>query len=399
MGISTLSHRETGEEIWTQPQLDNHPLGGIVGNSLLLLNNKVIIGFSSIEALAIEIQDSGIPYTCCTYRGMVVALDVKTGNEQWRYETIAEEENQDLPESFSPFQRGPSGADIWGQPTYDPKTNTLYFGTGQHFSPDITGGSTPTSDAIIALNASTGEEKWVTQVTEGDIWVSGITNPDPDTGRFVDADFGDSPKIYQLSNGRRVIGAGQKDGRYHVLDARTGEIIKQTKYVEPTNSLGGFQQGGAFAEGIVFQHGLDRIGPITGDPLTQLFNGSVFALSRNGTEELWRFDKFFSPLAGGLAIANGVVYLQSPLEEKTPSSDPPKWAFYALDASTGEVLRRITFDGRALSSPIVSRGRVYLGKGNTGASFVEDLGIDKNGGLICLGLPDDEDQDNDDDDE
>lgn len=365
--------QETGKEIWRVPQLDPHPLGGAFGNSLLVVDDIVVIGFSSVENLAFLIPD----YECCRHKGLVVALSVATGKELWRYETIATADIKLLPKGLHPFKWGPSGADIWGQPTYDRQLNTIFIGTGQNFSPNEFNSSSDTSDALIALDASIGKVKWIQQLDAGDIWVAGVPNPDPVTGEFLDADIGDAPKIYRLPSGRKVIGVGRKSGEYHVIDAKTGEVISQTRYLKPANELGGFQQGGAFAGSMVYQHGLDGLG--TGGLL-----GTVMALSGDGTEQFWRFDIPNSPIAGGLAVANGVVYFQSPVEEENIGTSPFQWAVYALDASTGTVLNRIPFEGRALSSPAISQGRIYFGFGN---AALAEIGEDLTGGLVCLSLP------------
>jgi polyvinyl alcohol dehydrogenase (cytochrome) len=368
-------HRNNGREVWMRP-LNPHPLGGIVGNSLLLAGETVVIGFSSIENLGLVLPDLGLPYDCCDHTGFVVALDVATGAERWRFDTIDPGSVGPLPPEQAPFDRGPSGADIWGQPTLDESSDTIFIGTGQNFSPTAEGGSTGTSDAIIALDADSGAVRWITQLTQDDIWVTGIPNPTAG-GRYLDQDVGDSPKVYTLPDGRRVVGAGQKSGVYHVLDAATGEIIASTPHLRQANSLGGFQQGGAIAGDLVFQHGLDRLN-------FGLFNGVVTALSLDGSEERWRFQRLLTAPVGSLAVSNGVLFFQSPVDEPSPFQSPPQWALYGLEAETGSTLLRVPFDGRAISSPVISRGRVYLGKGNTA---VAELGSDPEGGVISLGLP------------
>ncbi len=127
--------RETGAEVWVREDVDPHILGGVVGNSLLLVDDTVIIGMSSLENLGLALPFLGIPYQCCDHQGFVVALDVKTGEERWRYNTI--EAAQPLPAGFAPFVKGPAGADVWGQPTYDALTRTVYIGTGQNFAPPV----------------------------------------------------------------------------------------------------------------------------------------------------------------------------------------------------------------------------------------------------------------------
>lgn len=381
-------HRATGAEVWTARGLNPNPLGGVAGNSITIVGDTVLVGMGSLENYALVLTSGGLRVDCCTHRGAVVALDLDTGAERWRHHTV--ETAQALPESAAPFLFGPSGADIWSQPTYDGATKTVYISTGQNLSPDAAGHSTPTSDAIMALDFRTGARKWVHQFTENDIWAVGVENPNPVTGKPVDMDLGDAPKIYRLASGRKVVGAGQKDGRYHVLDAHTGALVRTTEVIPPRNDLGGFQTGGAFADGVVFQHGLRATGGFSdcneGTCPYEGFLGTVVALSADGGHVKWSLDRPVSPLVGGLAVANGLVYLQSPVEEPTPLTSPPEWALLAVDAKTGAVRKRIAFPGRAIGSPVVADGHVYVTDGNVALGA---YGLFPAGALIRLGLSDD----------
>jgi polyvinyl alcohol dehydrogenase (cytochrome) len=358
--------QHTGREIWTNTSLDSNPLGGVVGNSLSIVGDTVLVGLSSLENYAFVLSQIGLPVACCTHRGGVVALDLATGAVRWRYDTVSAAEP--LPPSQAPFTYGPSGADVWSQPSVDLETSTVYISTGQNLSPTAEGGSTPTSDAIIALDFETGAVKWVHQFTENDVWAVGVPNPSPVTGQVVDMDLGDSPKLYRLNNGRKVVGAGQKDGRYHVLDATTGELVRTAQVIEPRNDLGGFQTGGAVGEGSVFQHGLAATAGFstcnTGTCPYEGFDGVVVALTPNASQVRWMLRIPHSPLLGGLALANGVVYVQSTVEEANPLVDSPRWGLYALHSGSGAVLKKLTFPGRAIGTPVVADGHVFTTSGN-----------------------------------
>src|SRR5687768_4220684 len=107
--------RKTGKEVWVNEDVDDHPLGGVVGNSLLLVDDMVVVGFSSIEDAGLSLAESS-DYRCCSHRGLVVAFDVATGKERWRFYTV--DAAEPLPAARAPHELGPSGADIWGQPSY-----------------------------------------------------------------------------------------------------------------------------------------------------------------------------------------------------------------------------------------------------------------------------------------
>ena len=60
------------------------------------------------------------------------------------------------------------------------------------------------------------------------------------------------------------------------------------------------------------------------------------------------------PVASGMAVANGVVYFTTVASGK----------LVALDAATGSLVKEIDL-GPVWAGPSVSRGRVYIGTGNT----------------------------------
>lgn len=378
-------HRDTGALLWSF-DLDGHDLGGVWGNSLMIAGDTVYVGLASFEPVAPTIPGR----ICCSHRGAVVALDLASGATRWRYDVIRASEQGPFPQwlidqlgTVETF--GPSGGDIWSQPTLDPQTHTLYVGTGQLFSRAPDGSGPPTHDAVIALDARTGREKWVTHLSDNlDVFRFDIPFFDPVTGQHFDKDVADQPKVYRLANGRKVVGAAQKNGQYHVLDAATGARIESTQLIDMVTGEGGFQSGGALDGSTVLEHGV-----ATSSNPAAPYDGVVMALNPRGTRVKWQVRVPASPLFGSLAVANGVVYFQSPFEEPiTAAGNPPTWALYAVHSGTGSVLRRIPFpNARALNGPAVSRGRVYAGFGSAfGFGLASPL---SDGGVVCFGLSDD----------
>ena len=107
----------------------------------------------------------------------------------------------------------------------DPRTGTLYVGTGQNYT-----GSAGDFDTMLALNARTGGVRWKNQVTKADTWRTLCNDPDPTgycpglgDGTALDYDIGATPNIFRVGD-RTLVGVGQKLGVYHVFDARTGEV-------------------------------------------------------------------------------------------------------------------------------------------------------------------------------
>ena len=137
-----------------------------------------------------------------TARGSVVALDEATGHLLWRTYTVPP---------------GHDGGGVWSSPAIDPATGRLYVGTGNAYHPP----AASTTDAILALDAGSGQILSSFQATAGDVWET--QNP---TGG-PDYDFGASPNLIVSSGGRPLVGEGQKSGTYYALDRSTMKPVWQ----------------------------------------------------------------------------------------------------------------------------------------------------------------------------
>jgi polyvinyl alcohol dehydrogenase (cytochrome) len=304
-----------------------------------------MVGVASNEESA-----AGDPnYPCCSSRGSLVAFDPRTGSIAWQTFMITNAQQQ----------AGASGASIWSTPSYDNARRLIYATTGNNFSQP----TTTTSDAIVAFDADTGAIAWVNQRYPNDEWNFRF----PFSSEHPDADFGDSPQVYNLPDGRRVVGAGQKSGFYHVVDATTGELISQNQ-VEVGGTLGGLFSDSAVANGIVYANGVNWPAPGAAPPVA----GDLIAMSGDG-HELWRFTTPFTPDLGGVAVANSVVYFTS------------SWSgnLYALDGKTGTALAHVAI-GVSDSGPSISRGQVYVGTGDA-VSVAFGAGP-STGSITALGL-------------
>jgi polyvinyl alcohol dehydrogenase (cytochrome) len=288
-----------------------------------------------------------------TSRGSVVLLDPTNGHVVWQTFTITDAQSA----------AGASGAGVWSTPTYDATTGILYVTTGNNYSSP----ATSTSDAILALDAATGRILWTTQGTAGDTF-NGQVGPSPSTPDF---DFGDSPQVYQLRHGLRVVGAGQKSGVYYVLDAATGRVLHALP-LEPGGDLGGLFADTAVdpRAGLVLANGTNWPHPENTLPT----GGDLFAVSASGNRAVWDFRTPFSPNITGVAVADGVVYFQSLLNG----------TLYALDERKGALLARVLTAGSS-SGPAISRGRLYLGTGFAfGVNLLKESSI--SGSIVAVGL-------------
>jgi polyvinyl alcohol dehydrogenase (cytochrome) len=352
----------TGAERWSVKPND-HPAASIFG-SATMVGNDVAIGISSVEELAVGLN----PAYHLSFRGSLVLLDPADGRVIWQTYTISDAD----------YAAGATGAAIWTTPSYDRASNTIYVGTGNNYGEP----ETPTSDALMAIDAADGHIKWVNQETLDDTWnfIYPFTDPDnPDNP--PDFDFGDSPQVYRLG-GRLVVGAGQKSGFYHVVDAATGAELNQFQ-AAPGGNLGGLFADSAVANGVAYANGSDWPNPF-GHPFDPPKGGNLTAIRGDGSGQLWRAETP-APNVAGVAVANGVVYFQS-----------KDGSFYALDAATGATLAQVDLGTSGGSSPFfgqtsgpaVSRGRVYVGTGDTLTSLFIPFLPAGPGAIVALGIDD-----------
>jgi polyvinyl alcohol dehydrogenase (cytochrome) len=183
-------------------------------------------------------------YECCTFRGSIVALDPATGDELWRTYMITDAPTARGKNAKGAQLWGPSGAAVWSAPTVDRVTGSLYVATGDAYSMP----AAPMTDAIVALDLDTGAIKWSNQTTAEDAFTMACGTADTTNcpeKEGPDHDFGQSPILVTLADGKRVIVAGQKSGVVHGFDPdQRGKKLWSTT-VGRGGALGGVEWGSA----------------------------------------------------------------------------------------------------------------------------------------------------------
>lgn len=412
-GVFYALDRITGKENWkvdtrAEGFPGHHPIN-IFNASAILADGKVIVGGGGYE----HPYPLDPNYECCTGRGFVVAFDPTNGDVIWKYEVG--EEPQKFPEPISieddygkhTYEYGPSTSSVWSTPTYDAQSGTIYFGTDVNNSPRQPTPDNPRLDsaysaAVVAVDVKTGEEKWVRQLHEGDIFNHSMAGYDSNSNHYKDCSVGDSPKVYSIQDGssrRTVVGVGCKNGCFYVLDASNGEIVARTPMYEGRpqyplkpkpdprmialpSVIGGIQTGCGFDGENVFTNGIDWVTLSTRTPLSPE-GGRVVCLSRDLSREHWRHERpriavpqytGGDPVASGIALANGVAAFTTTVSER----------LVILDAASGEKLNDIGV-GIVWSGPSISRGRIYVGTGS-----ILFLKKELEGSVQCYGLPNEE---------
>jgi polyvinyl alcohol dehydrogenase (cytochrome) len=226
----------SGELKWKR-KLDEHRSARISG-SPVLYDGRLFVPVSSGE----EGVGAGSAYECCTFRGSLVAVDAKTGDQEWRTYFVGEPSKPQGKNARGVTMWGPSGAAVWSSPTIDPATRSIYVGTGDSYSLP----AAPMSDAIVALDLQNGDIKWFNQVTVGDAFTMACGTADTTNcpaQQGPDHDFGQSPILVTLAGGRRVLLAGQKSGIVHAFDPDAKGRKLWERKVGRGGELGGIEWG------------------------------------------------------------------------------------------------------------------------------------------------------------
>jgi polyvinyl alcohol dehydrogenase (cytochrome) len=330
MGGETLSaiDAKTGKTKWTSP-IDTDPFAAGY-SSPIVAGKLVLIGDSSAE--------EGSASANATFHGAVVAFDAATGKEAWRFATVAPPYN---------------GCSVWSTVSLDLDAKRIFASTGNNYTEKA--GST--SDSLFGLDLDTGKQAWQFQASQGDVYT--IVNP-----QSPDSDFGTNPIVFEATVGgqqRKLVGAGQKSGKFWVLDRTTGEKLWE-RDLGPGSPLGGVMNNGAFdGERIYVASNMAASTDPGGEPAAAGGSGisTLFALNPVTGDIFWERqlrDWVWAPIT----LANGVGFVA------------PGRVLEAFDVKSGKKLFEHRVAGTIASAPVVANGRVIFGSGMSFASGLSD---------------------------
>lgn len=249
-------------------------------------------------------------------RGILYALDAKTGDIRWTFDTVKGDDLWGDPSTNS-------GGGAWYPPTVDEDTGTIYFGIANPApypgTPEAPNGASRPgpnlyTDSVVALDAATGKLRWFHQAVEHDLF-------DRDLVHTMVVETGDAkrPKV--------VIGTG-KLGRIIGLDPTTGKERfdtevgthhndELTKLDGPTSvtpgSYGGVLTPPAAADGVVYAAVINA--PSTFRPDEDAYigaelgqvPGTMVAVDATDGKVLWSTAIDGDPL-GGTTVAGDLVF-------------------------------------------------------------------------------------------
>lgn len=245
----------TGDVLW-ESTVDNQ-VGSDAVSSPILFDGMVWVGISGTAAEINEGDRSA-------FVGNQVLLDARTGERLAKIWTI--------PEPL--WEDGFTGGSVWGTISIDPETKYGYAGTGNPFDYEAEHTNTnavlkvdlarardsdgdpvdsavitnPTFGQIVGTYRGNVEEYFPTAADTVPCQeleeISGVFALGLECLRF-DLDFGVTPNLFRLSNGTKVVAAGQKSGVLHVINADTMQA-EYTQLLGVPSLVGGIVGSSAY---------------------------------------------------------------------------------------------------------------------------------------------------------
>jgi alcohol dehydrogenase (cytochrome c) len=205
---------KSGRELWKTEMYDYTAAGGYAApGAPLALKDKVIVGMAGGE--------HGVS-------GFLDAYDAATGKRLWRFNTIPQPGEPNFG-TWAGDSWKTGGASTWNNGSYDPETNTLYWGTSNpwpDYNGDFRAGDNLYSCSVLALDPDTGKLKWYFQFTPHDLhdW--------------------DSTQIPILLDGefrgqqRKLLAWANRNGFFYLLDRTDGKFLLAKNFVKQTWAKG-----------------------------------------------------------------------------------------------------------------------------------------------------------------
>lgn len=210
--------RRNGDVVW-DTAIDDYKKGFSATGAPLVVGELVITGVAGGEYGA---------------RGYVDAYELATGKRRWRRYIVpaAGEPGNDTWAGDS-WKTG--GGPSWATGSYDPEQNLLLWPTGNpspDWDGDVRAGDNLYTNSVLALNPASGEMVWYFQFTPHDVWDYDATN-----GLVV-------AELELEGKPRRVVLQPNRNGYLYLLDARSGEFLRGTQYVDRLNWSTGLTAAG-----------------------------------------------------------------------------------------------------------------------------------------------------------
>jgi polyvinyl alcohol dehydrogenase (cytochrome) len=393
-----------GEVLWsTRPE--KHPCAVITG-SLTYYKGNLYGGVSNSESACA----ANIPgYQCCTFRGSVFSLRASDGTLRWQTYTI-------------PNITGLYSVSVYGsQPAIDTARNEVKIGVSNYGTvpafvqtcmtqsyaainanaPFVTDCRAPGdfNEAVVHLDLDTGYIKTAARLDTIDIYNGPCRIPTTGSQQYFnrdtvlcpprlfsnptpagqDFDFGQSPMFIPGSKhtpfGYDTEVICQKTGLCYALSAQTGFTGDSLNpFWTIRGGIGGAGMFSSATNGKVLFSAVPATSPYNYTLLngTVTYNAVWAATNILTGKILWTTPIPYPSVNPemGVTYANGVVYSGTLLKAATNGG-----YFYALDASTGQILVSLKLHPNACSPPSIVDGILYIPCGYNPSSVSDPSGI------------------------
>src|ERR1041385_4657351 len=220
--LNTLDNRTvaldatSGKEKWVT-KLGDLNKGETITMAPLVVKDKVLIGNSGGEM--------GV-------RGLLTALDAKTGKIAWRAYSTGPDKDVLIGPKFKPFYAKDRGHDlgvsswppdawkigggtVWGWLSYDPELDLIFYGTSNPgpWNAEARPGDNKWTSGIFARKPETGEAVWFYQLSPHDLFDYDGVNE----SILVDLTINGQP--------RKVLIRPERNGYVYVMDRAPGEVL------------------------------------------------------------------------------------------------------------------------------------------------------------------------------
>jgi PQQ-dependent dehydrogenase (methanol/ethanol family) len=380
---------KTGKEVWAV-KLGEITQGMTMTMAPIAAKGKILVGNSGGEM--------GI-------RGWVTALDENTGRIVWRAYSVGPDKDVLIGKRFHPYYKSAQGKDlgvktwppgrwqtgggpVWGWLSYDPKTNLVFYGTGNPgpWNSNQREGDNKWTSTIFARDADTGEAVWADQLGPHDLWdydeinenllidlpIEGKQTPvlvhpgrngfmfviDRASGRIYSADKYDtqtSMASFDLKSGRPVEVASLKPvlGKNitGICPASPGVKDWQPVAYSPLTRLLYIPH-----QHLCMDFKTSEVGYIAGTPYVGAtvnmyagpghYRGEYAAWDLTGRKKVWAIHEKFPVWSGTMVTAGGIAVYGT----------MDRW-FKVVDAKTGKLLYRFHAPSGFVGQPVTYQGK------------------------------------------
>ena len=300
--------------------------------------------------------------------GYVLAIDAKTGEGIWNFNTVPQDETDQGWDIAGPTWIGGerNGGGIWETPAVDPELGMVYVAVGNPFGDSTKrDGMNLFSDSLIALSLEEGNLEWYYQQVHHDVW---------------DYDSGNQPVLFDMEvDGQDVKALAQasKNSWLYILNRETGEPVHpiiETPVSTVTNIEGEVPYP---TQPIPHKADGERM-----EPVSPVFPTDIPAQQMEANNLVEQFtpigpNQIFSPGYGGganyapisFSKDTGYLYINA-IDQPFNSGRDPKGYFSAYDPTTGELIWRQIFEGYGQAGSVVTAGGiVFVGAGSNTAGY------------------------------